>query len=1025
MVSCDVSSEFETTSVRPASQVYYALGTRSAVATSGSVVVLANGLRNASALGSSAPPCDETSASPVLLNVAVWVGALFRSISTPAASLNCQAIDSGTGLMIASASLSLNVVRTAWPLWDDAILVTYAGSMRSARLGGTVNATAALLGVCNSDIVVAGGSALSCPASFSAAIESPVAILTAAMSLWAPISLSNASTPVLSLTLSGASRIMLRASNRTFSPSQTSAILQGVPCNISAVSVDGTWLLLETPTSTQVCGSDTVDCGYVTLTLANSPTPDTRGAALSCPPFCPGVIHNGIRPLANGSSAFTLGLDPPVLEGALPSYLDGAPLTTSMGLYYAASCAQTGLWVDPALGSCDNATDPQSYGCAYRSGAGCFPCPSGALCPGGSRVWPRTGYWTTSETALFVLSCSLPDPMIKCAGWNASSRSMVCGRGYRPGSWLCGGCADTFYPPGDGSCSPCPVVSSVWDRYRTLIAVFLGVLGAACLVGIIIVALIATIGGTFWGSTRRIVDLMQWAVVSLQTVSQAAPAFDSSLPSALTTLFNGLAALQVQGILLPSACTGSYAFQTEVGVMGTAFCTTAITAIGAVSGDKAPKWLVGLAGAAVRMTLVLYPVVSRNALTLLNCNTVSLTRAGAASLDGGGSSSGPQVSAAIVTVQVLASNPLYECWAPGGSHRPAAILAAIVVACIVCGFPLVTLLAAWQHHRRTDQRGIVVVGPASESTDAPATPSPLLVAPFCSDYGPRTWYTRHVDLAFTFLLSALQALAPRPTSPPGIGGKAAVIAIVALALAAHAVVLRPFVPAQSWKGPVRAALLATTAACAAIDAWGTAADFGFVAPSAAGLTAAAVLVVMLFAGTLCLLVAGISGATLRGVREEQAAIEARVAAATSAKSLLARRLRGPGQQGDGDAPACGPDTETDDCALIGDALVPRPVDACQDTTTSCAPIPPTARHRGLLVDAGASDMEGSAMPLSASRHDTLLQRGQAEQRHVGFGIMQSRRNLKHPVRSPSVANNRGSFVSHVNPIHQSTGALQL
>jgi len=50
-----------------------------------------------------------------------------------------------------------------------------------------------------------------------------------------------------------------------------------------------------------------------------------------------------------------------------------------------------------------------------------MPCPSGALCPGGSRLWPREGFWAASDTVSSVTPCTPPDPTAKCAGWNITA----------------------------------------------------------------------------------------------------------------------------------------------------------------------------------------------------------------------------------------------------------------------------------------------------------------------------------------------------------------------------------------------------------------------------------------------------------------------------------------------------------------------------------------------------------------------------------------------------------------------------
>jgi len=180
------------------------------------------------------------------------------------------------------------------------------------------------------------------------------------------------------------------------------------------------------------------------------------------------------------------------------------------------------------------------------------------------------------------------------------------------------------------------------------------------------------------GSTRRMLDLAQWAVAALQTVSQAAPVSSAALPPALSAVFGGLAALQVQGLLLSSACLGEYAFTTEVGIMGTALALALVAGVVAVAGSHAPSWVKTLGGFAMRATLLLFPMVAKESLTLLYCVDVTLAASAASGLDGGPAFvatsapfAGLRGSNLLVTLPLLISNPLYVCWAAGGSHRPA------------------------------------------------------------------------------------------------------------------------------------------------------------------------------------------------------------------------------------------------------------------------------------------------------------------------------------------------------------------
>lgn len=87
---------------------------------------------------------------------------------------------------------------------------------------------------------------------------------------------------------------------------------------------------------------------------------------------------------------------------------------------------------------------------------------------------------------------------------------------------------------------------------------------SALFIGLLLVALVKLYDGTLEGSARLLLDLALWSVAALQTVSQAASASAAALPPFLATMFRGVAVLQLDGVLLPPACTGSYAFESQV-----------------------------------------------------------------------------------------------------------------------------------------------------------------------------------------------------------------------------------------------------------------------------------------------------------------------------------------------------------------------------------------------------------------------------------------------------------------------------
>jgi hypothetical protein len=75
-------------------------------------------------------------------------------------------------------------------------------------------------------------------------------------------------------------------------------------------------------------------------------------------------------------------------------------------------------------------------------------------------------------------------------------------------------------------------------------------------------------GGTVKGGMARIVPLLLWLVMTVQTLAQVARVSSPSLPPLLQVLFRYVALIQLQGIVLPPSCTGGYPFQTEASEPG-------------------------------------------------------------------------------------------------------------------------------------------------------------------------------------------------------------------------------------------------------------------------------------------------------------------------------------------------------------------------------------------------------------------------------------------------------------------------
>lgn len=336
-----------------------------------------------------------------------------------------------------------------------ASLITCSGFARSVGGLGIINASAALLmsasqsprGLGDQVHTAKHTSArlLVASSALSDALSDASVVLAAIQTTWGGVNVSEVSSAPFSLTLSSATPIVLRSSRRSFS-TETSITVGGIRCNSTAVSENGEWLAAIAPGPADVCAAagrsnaQTGDCSYATLTTENPSSFDRRGARLSCPPFCSGVLslRSGVIPLpvrtddalhSTYTPAFAL---PGGTLQALSALDFGVASGTAYppGLYFSAACSSSGIFTDPSSGACTNLSSPLFQFCAFGSGDSCEPCPAGGMCPGGHRCWSLPGFYTASETSGTVLSCAQPDAPSKCVGWNAALASTQCGPGY-------------------------------------------------------------------------------------------------------------------------------------------------------------------------------------------------------------------------------------------------------------------------------------------------------------------------------------------------------------------------------------------------------------------------------------------------------------------------------------------------------------------------------------------------------------------------------------------------------------------
>lgn len=149
-------------------------------------------------------------------------------------------------------------------------------------------------------------------------------------------------------------------------------------------------------------------------------------AQLACPPFCPGTTTADWYDSASGLVRTSV-------QWSLQFVCECQGYTTG------AKCLETA----------------HAGKCPWGEGDDCKPCPTGAICPGGYRIWAQPGHWALSEAAESVLSCDPPNKE-RCLGWSAAEAAPICAEGYDSTTGACRGCRAGYFPNGPNYCEKCP-----------------------------------------------------------------------------------------------------------------------------------------------------------------------------------------------------------------------------------------------------------------------------------------------------------------------------------------------------------------------------------------------------------------------------------------------------------------------------------------------------------------------------------------------------------------------------------------
>jgi hypothetical protein len=627
------------------------------------------------------------------------------------AGVQCTLVGQSSSLL-ARTGLSVSFVPTSWPSYDDLIVIHSSGAMMTGN-NERRNVSALLLATC---------SQLGCEA-----CDNVTAVMTTCLRAVLTVGVSehsNSSWPSTPISRSLSSAVAVVLVNRAcveatlLSPPFTRDTIVSVGGEVqpAETSADGCAIAFLTPDS-GFCGSPDGECGYQSVQVVN---PGVLPATLSCPPFCPGAYPGAIPFVFQDGNPAQPALP---VANALPVPVSSS--VTSMGLYFTTGCSDP-AYTDPSSGACTDASNPASRMCAYGSGNTCRTCPTGALCPGGYRIWTLPGYYVASEVDRDVTQCA-PPAASRCLGWNVTTSRTECGPEFQPGSFGCLTCARGFYSTLEGSCTACPKVDTFWDLLRPVITAIGSMVAGILLLFFAVYGIAKVAGYNMKGGLGSTVNLVVWSITTMQLVAQSSRSMPPGLPPAFTFWQTTLLYFQFEGVAIPSACTPDDPFATDMAQMQVALflllsqavmfaamyslrTTSSIhTETGAVRPLEARRCanlsavvldvLSKLWALVALVQLALHSLVTNAALGLLVCQPkllpaslyVALTQDGTSLLDAGLHS--PPLSRELTTqlnVKLLASNPSHVCYE--GRHAEAANVAWVTLAAFSVGYPLVAML---------------------------------------------------------------------------------------------------------------------------------------------------------------------------------------------------------------------------------------------------------------------------------------------------------------------------------------------
>jgi len=522
-------------------------------------------------------------------------------------------------------------------------------------------------------------------------------------------------------------------------------MIGGIQANVTSCS--WTNVSLITPTFFEVCEgkSDNEECGYQPVTVSTRETmfnDGRKGASIVCP---------------------------------------GGPCTFGgSGIFYTGTCAsEFNDFLD--VDKCDDLREEDQSRCAFGLGDDCRRCEPNAFCPGGYRMWPWPGHWTSGEDSGVIIRCP-PPALARCLGWNAGRSQYDCGEGFD--GYVCNQCADGYYEQ-LGECLKCP------DDREGAVRLVVLLVGAAVLFCVLYACVRLAIGYESDAKTKELIswqakDFVIWALLQVQAFSLVVSSVGANAREA-TSLFAwiSVAAFDFQAVGPECFDNGARLFLREYILLSIAVLACIVLAVlqnNRTEGRVPYRNFIRNKGFAL-MTALYAPC------TFLSLSVTYCIR----SKDGNGN----DVALAWV-------NPNLKCFQ--GDHLPVAALGATSCLCLTIFYPI------WLFNKL---RGIL-----NKATDFRTLAGKLRAQQyrrfFGDDFYPDYFWVLHSNFILILTICATRVYLSAENKELQIAKLSLDLFVISLH-GSLIIFLRPYVRHMSWKAPVQICLLVLLALAAVLD----------------------------------------------------------------------------------------------------------------------------------------------------------------------------------------------------------------